>query len=288
MSRSTSTFPPLRLAAALIAGLFFLVACDMEPIAPEAEAALEATAEAQGAALNMANSMALFPTWQQNFQHDIEGWEYQGAGWCGSMERVEARRGGSAGSAISPSVGSAFARIAHSDCSDGWEVIFPDGSGPASSVMPEGESFPDAGYVMDLDIYLDPDWDDGTAFEYSASFRVLDQDSPAHFRYYMHDVAAADGVLTIDGHSVSEAGWYTFRHRFAADDDGMLAVHFEVRKGGQQVFSEELPMVVDFAVGAVPTNSFPVSNVGNAYLWFPSLTAGLELAIDRQMMRLGR
>ena len=290
MRHFNSPLSAARLAAAFTAVLFVLSACDQEPTAPHAGTAPEAAAEAQGAASNMTASNAPFPTWQQNFQHDIAGWEYQGAAWCGSVERVEARRATSASNAVSPSVGRAFARIAHGDCDAPWDEAFDEGSGPASSAMPQGDAFPEAGYVMDLDIYLDPDWDDGTAFGYSASFRVLDQEWPEHFRYYLHDVAVDAGVLTVDGHPIAEAGWHTFRHRFAGDDEGMLAVHFEVLKGGQAVFSQELPAVLEFAEDVVvhPTGSFPVSNVSNAYLWFSYLTPGLELPIDRQIMRPGR
>ena len=291
MRHFNSPLSAARLAAAFTAVLFVLSACDQEPTAPHIEAAPEATAEAQGAASNMTASNAPFPTWQQSFQHDIAGWEYEGAAWCGSVERVEARQAGPASNAVSPSVGRAFAQIAHGLCDAPWDAAFAEGSGPASSAMPQGETFPEAGYVMDLDIYLDPDWDDGTAFGYSASFRVLDQEWPAHFRYYLHNVVADGGVVTVDGHPITQGGWYTFRHRFAGDDDGMLAVHFEVLKGGQAVFSEELPAVLEFAADGVhvhATNSFPVSNVSNAYLWFSYLTPELELPIDRQSMRPGQ
>lgn len=288
MRHLTLSSPPAGLAAGLAVALFVLSGCEQNSTSPHVESSLQT---ANGAASNMMNSNAPFPTWRQDFEHGTAGWEQAGAtGWCGSVEPVEARAGGSAEGAIAPSAGRFYAAVRHGGCEAPWDAFFPAGSGPASSAMPQGETFPAAGYVMDLDIYLDPAWEDGTAFGYSASFRVLDQEWPAHFRYYLHDVVVEAGVLTVDGHLIDQAGWYTFRHRFNSDEQGMLAVHFEVLKKGREVFSQALPMVLEFAdvVHVHDTDDFPVSNVSSAYLWFPYLTPGLELPIDRQMMRPGR
>lgn len=285
MRHFTLSFPLAGLAVGLAVALVVLSACELDSTSPQVGSSLQT---AQGAASNMMNSSAPFPTWRQDFEHGTAGWEQAGAtGWCGSVEPVEARRGGSAEGTVAPSTGRSYAAVRHGGCEAPWDTFFPDGSGPASSAMPQGETFPAAGYVMELDIHLDPAWEDGTAFGYSASFRVLDQDWPAHFRYYLHDVVVDGGVLTVDGHPIDEAGWYTFRHRFESDDQGMLAVQFEVLKKGREVFSEALPVVLEFAdeVHVHDTDDFPVSNVSSAYLWFSYLTPELELPIDRQVMR---
>jgi hypothetical protein len=233
------------------------------------------------------DTQAPFQGWTQTFNHGLAGWvtkEDPGlTGWCGTMSQVD-RRESSNGMAPSPSVGRAYAVVRHDECNDTYSGIFRDGSGPAAAdadVVPHNDHFPTAGFVSELDVYLDPDWPEGTAFGYANSFQVLDEGWP-NFRYFMHDVVRSGSQLTVAGTPVHEAGWYTFSHRFTSAD-GQLHVEFELTKGGQVLHSESIESTL-LTLEAI--SSFPVSNVSNAYVWFVYLTPDLELPVDNQRIRI--
>jgi len=230
----------------------------------------------------------LFEEWSQVFDMGTDGWvtaEDEGAeGWCGEIERIP-----EGSSHIAPSAGEAIAAVRHSACNDFYAESFPDGSGPASASMPHNEVFPEQGFVSEMDIYLDPEWQSDIPFIYSNSFQVLDEEWP-NFRYFMHDVTLSDGELRIDGHIVPEAGWYTFRHRFTQFEGG-LKVDFEVLQGGDVLFTEPVPVAFHFTdeaedgVEVLETTSFEADNVSNAYIWFVAIAVE-ELAIDNQHLHL--
>lgn len=230
----------------------------------------------------------LFEEWSQVFDQGTEGWTTAGIegadGWCGEIERIP-----EVNSDIEPSAGEAIAAVRHSACNDFYSESFPDGSGPASALMTHNEVFPEQGFISEVDIYLDPEWQSDLPFVYSNSFQVLDEEWP-NFRYFMHDVTMEDGELLIDGHIVPEAGWYTFRHRFM-QIEGELNVDFEVLQDGDVLFSEPVPVALHFTeeaedgVEVLETSSFEADNVSNAYIWFVAITVE-ELAIDNQHLHL--
>ncbi len=223
-----------------------------------------------------------FKDWEQGFESGTDGWitnETSGAaGWCGSIEQQGS-------GAVSPSAGEGYAVITHSACNDYWSGHgFPNGSGPYSAGAGYSIAWPESGYVMQLDIYLDPSWSAdfaGSVFTYSVNIRLLDKEYPNNFRYFLVPVKVKEGKLLVAGHEVSEAGWYTFRHTFSSAG-GKLAIDFEIVRGGQTLFSE--PVTETSFTGAA-TSSFAVSNVSNGYVWFVSIADGLGLAIDEHSVR---
>lgn len=276
------------LSLVLVAGLA-AVACDQAPTSTEASTEADAAAEVPGpltaatSSSAMTNSEAPFQAWQQGFQHDTDGWVSQEDpgpfGWCGTIQRVDRRTGD-----LAPSAGSGYAIVEHGACNDFYQPFFPDGSAPASA-DPDlfSTTFPTGGYVNQVDIYLDPGWEDGTGFGYAVSFQVLDEDFP-NFRYFFLPVSKSGGTLSVAGHEVGEAGWYTFRHRFT-EEEGALSVAFELARNGQTLFTRETGETL---LTGETASDFDASNTSNGYIWFVSISDGLGLAIDENRVRRGR
>lgn len=293
--------PAARHASLLVAGLLFLnsTACSDSPASPEASTSVASAT----------NSNAPFKTWHQGFNHGTEGWfgeETAGSlGWCGEIAQVDRRDGD-----VEPSAGAGYATVAQSTCNDFWDGIFspifgatlvngPWGPGPDFALL--SNVWPSGGFVMELDIYLDPSWTagildpgtvnpftpPGTVFTYLASLRELGSPDNAFgtFHYFGVPVLPDNGKLSIFGHEVTAAGWYTFRHVFS-DDGGGLAVDFELaeRRGGT-LFA--VPITTRFFSGE-PTSDLTPTDVGSGYVWFAGIASGLELPIDEHRVRRGR
>jgi hypothetical protein len=284
-----------------------LASCERAPTGADRFDALQPPGP-QTSAASALNSAAPFKNWHQGFNHGTTAW-YGGdtpgpLGWCGQITQVE-KGGGS----LQPSAGQAYATVEQGVCNDFWDGIFsapgatlvngPWAPGPDfglfSSVWPTG------GFVMELDIYLDPSWTvgalepgtvnffapPGAVFTYAASLRELGSPADAFgtFYYFAVPVMPNDGKLTVLGHDVTEAGWYTFRHVFS-DDGGELAVDFELaERSGGTLFTE--PITTEFFSGAPTSNLIP-TDLGSGYIWFASIAPGLELPIDEHRLRRGR
>lgn len=276
------------LSLVLVSGLV-AVACDQTPTSTEAPPEADASGEVTGpltaatSSSTMTNSEAPFQAWQQGFERDTDGWvtkEDPGPfGWCGTIQRADRGTGD-----LSPSAGSGYAIVEHDVCNDFYQPFFPDGSAPASA-DPDlfSTAFPTGGYVNQVDVYLDPGWEDGTGFGYAVSFQVLDENFP-NFRYFFLPVSKAEGTLSVAGHEVGEAGWYTFRHRFT-EVDGDLSVAFELARHGETLFRQETGPTL--LTGELASD-FDASNTSNGYIWFVSISDGLGLAIDQNQVRRGR
>lgn len=218
-------------------------------------------------------------SWEESFESPATGWitdETPGPeGWCGDI-RVE--DGGGPGA----SGGSGFALVAHGACNDFWtENGFAAGSGPYAPFGTYSDTWPEGGFVTELDIYLDPAWSaapDGTVFTYAVSAILLDQGYPAGLRYFMVPVTRSDGALRVGGHPVASTGWYTFRHRFT-DDNGALSVGFELLRDGTVAFEQAN---VATGLSEERTSSFASVNVGTGYAWLAAIREGLLLPIDDQ------
>jgi hypothetical protein len=223
--------------------------------------------------------------WQQGFEENTDGWitdeTPEAEGWCGDIERFE-----SGGGPVEPSVGNAYAVVTHGACNDYWtENGFPEGSGPYAPFGEYSESWPSDGFTTELDIYLDPGWEAGTSFTYAISVRLLDVTPlPDSFRYLTLPVTKEEGELLVGGNVVSEAGWYTFRHRFM-DDGGQLAGEFQLVRGDETLFTQELT-TTGFSEEEI--SSYETSNVGTGYVWFVSLSEGLNLPIDEARFTPGQ
>lgn len=265
---------------ALALSVVLAAACEKSPVEPLRQEAL--LPEASAVAMTHAN--AKFQSWHQGFNHGTAGWidsDPSGpAGWCGTIDDADRRDGN-----LVPSAGRGYALVTHGACNAYWaEHGFPNGSGPYSPGAGYSTVFPDGGFVMELDIYLDPAWTAAEPFTYSVSMSLLDQEYPDNFRYFMVPLTIEGGTLSVAGHPVREAGWYTFRHRFS-EEAGKLAVDFELARHGRALFT--VP-VTETAFSAEPTASFDASNVGNGYVWFVAIAPGLRLAIDEHQVRQGR
>lgn len=274
-----------------------LIGCEQTPTTPDASTAA-----------SMTNSNAPFQTWHQGFNHDTEGWyggETEGVlGWCGEIEHVDRRE-----SDLEPSAGRGYATVAQGECNEHWDEVFsppgatlvngPYAPGPDFALF--SETWPTSGLATELDIYLDPTWTanplepgtvnffapSGTVFTYLASLRLLDSpaDENATFMYFGVAVFPDNGALSILDHSVTEAGWYTFRHVFR-DEGGELAVDFQlVQRNGGILFTE--PLETEFFSGE-PTSSFVSTDLGSGYLFFPAISPGIQLPIDEHRVRQGR
>jgi len=204
-----------------------------------------------------------------------------------------------------PSAGRGYATVELGPCNAFWTGMF----GPAHVNGPWApgldfalfsESFPRSGFVMELDVYLDPDWtanslEPGTLnffappdaiFTLAASVRELASAPPTPvFHYFAVPVMPDDCALSILGRSVTEEGWYTFRYVFR-DEGGRLAVDFELReRRGGKMFTQ--PLGTRFLSG-LPTSDLATADIGSGYLWFAGLTPDLELPIDEHRIRPGR
>jgi hypothetical protein len=219
--------------------------------------------------------------WHQGFEQNLEGWmtdETPGeTGWCGDIERFE--RGGGP---VLPSAGTGYAVVEHGACNEFYTEIFPEGSGPYAPFGDYSGSWPAGGYVTELDIYLDPEWEVGTGFTYAVSFQLLDVEAFADsLRYLAVPVTKEGEALLVAGNAVREAGWYTFRHVFV-DDDGNLSVAFQLSSGEQTLFTEHLTTTM---LSEEDVSSFEPTNTGTGYAWFVSISDGLRLPIDEQRIR---
>jgi len=267
------------LAPLAIAALFLTIGCSEDSLAsPELKGI-----RPEASSVSMANSQADFPTWVQSFNHGTGNWIDAGTpgpgGWCGEIEAVSGRDGDRM-----PSAGNGYALVTHAPCNDYWNTHgFPDGSGPYSPGAGYSTTFPESGFVTEIDIYLDPTWAPGNPFTYSASFTLLDQAYPDNFRYLLVPVISDGHALTVDGEDVVDAGWYTFRHTFK-DEDGKLAVRFELLQHGRKLFSKA---VTRTSFSAEDLASFDAASIGTGYLWFVNIAPELELAIDEHRVRRG-
>ena len=297
--------------AAAVALAAVTSACDEVPTATvepsQPQAAEIVVGPHASSTAGLVNSNAPFRNWHQGFDHGTEGWygkDQPGElGWCGTIERVDRR-----GSGVQPSAGRAYAVVAQDLCNELWGDAFTDpelgtplglpwSPGPGFAAI--GRPMPASGYTVELDIYLDPDsyvavpppagtyvqefptWS-GAVIGYSVSFMTLDDGA---FHYLWAPVMEGDGSLVVNGHEVTDAGWYTFRFVFG-DDGGDLTVTFELAdRRGRTLMSE----IVDetFFVGDDPSG-YAASNVATGYAWFTSVSTGLELPIDEYRVRPGR
>lgn len=219
------------------------------------------------------------PAWQQSFERNTDGWIVDNiagpAGWCGEITRYERGSG-----SVAPAKGHGYAVVAHGPCNEYWANNgFADGSGPYSPMGGFSESWPQSGFVTEIDIYLDPD--QNTSFTYANSIRHLD---PVEYRYFTVPVEKDGNTLLVDGHEVDQEGWYTFRFEFT-EQDGHVAVDFELTDNGRILFSE--PVTTTYYSGESVWD-LAVADYGTGYTWFVEIADGLELPIDHSKYRPGK
>jgi len=185
-----------------------------------------------------------------------------------------------------------------------WETGFGEAftSAPATTLEPGllSTKFPESGYVQQLDIYLDPEYDTGNeGFTFLDVLGINDENVvfsfantvgnqtqvilDAEFTYFTTLVLKEGGNLIIGDFQVAEAGWYTFRHVFGSED-GSLTIDFELLQNGQLLYTES----IDTSLFGVSTSSLETGDLGSAYLWFPTIADGVDLPIDQHRLRPGK
>lgn len=269
---------------------------------------LGALALAMGNAFASGSGEDGFPSWNQSFERNVDGWigadVAGGGGWCGTVEHRSAAEG-----PIEPASGDGYAVAIGGPCNDFYqEQDFPP-NGPYSYGEAYSTSFPNGGFAMELDAYLDPEQD--LEFTYWMSFSNLDQrDEPGpprdddpegdfgnwagSLRYQAVPVHAGgdaivvgDEELTGAEHRIEEAGWFTFRHVFTEAGDGSVNVDFELLRDGEVVFSAtpDTAYTPEGAEGPTfPLSEIQAENVGTGYVWL-GLPGGAELPIDQHRVR---
>jgi len=283
-----------------LAVLFVFAACSENPSTSYEGENINLGANAENS--SMVNSNAEFQVFHQVFNHNTHPWatnmDEGPTGWCGSIEHKDRRSG-----EISPAIGSGYATVEHGTCNDFWAVAFPGlTSGPATTLEPGlfSTKFPESGYVQQLDIYLDPEYntgnegftfldfigigDENVVFSFANTVGNQNQNIlEAEFEYFTTLVLKGDGYLIIGDFQVDEAGWYTFRHVFGSED-GSLTVDFELLQNRQLLYTES----IDSSLFDIPTSSLNTDDLGSAYLWFPTIADGVELPIDQHRLRRGK
>ena len=265
---------------------------------------------ATGVTAALAESGAPFRNWHQGFQENTAGW-YDAStpgplGWCGDISRVTRDN---AADGPGPSAGSAYATVSFGLCNDFWGSLgvigAPYAPGPDLSIA--FNELPIAGYVTELDVYLDPDWSGNyqgnfefagvpasTLIQYVATifergYAPGDIHTGPHF---LVDVEAVPGqaALTVGGYTVTDPAWYTFRFRFS-DSNGDVRVDFELldRTGGVLTTIGNIAPTNLLGPFRTPfTDPIETANFTTGWIWFFDVALGLALPIDEHMQRPGR
>lgn len=257
--------------------------------------------------------------WQQGFESGVDGWYdawTDGAlGWCGSIVSVdaEARPAGPAASE-----GRRYAEVLGGTCNGYWSALGIPGGGPYApgpDAALYSEDWPDGGYVSELDVYLDPAWSgaalgtlglvlDPTPYpqavlQLAATVmpRGYELGSPHPAPHWFASVEAVpdEAALTVLGHRIDEAGWYTFRFLFS-EGEGAVEAAFELQDeaGSVRVRVDPLPAEALAGPARVPFGeALPLDAYGPGHLWFfdapldPTTFAPVPVAIDEHRV-MGR
>lgn len=305
--RSRTWFRPIAYVLLIVA----VATCQESPVAPGGPGSADATGVvSESSDAGSGSVAAAFPHWNQNFNFGTDGWygsetTEPALAWCGNVTWY-----GDGGGPVLPSRSRGYATVAEEPCSPTTLGTFPDLAGSPWAPGPDLANFssfwPQSGFAMQLDVYLDPTWtgsapicmyplefplaepcnyfalDETAVFTLAASLRELSSD-PEHgvFHYFAVPVYGNGSELSIFGSEITREGWYTFEWSFQDEGDG-LAVDFELseRRGGL-VLSQSLNRFYS----PEPTSALNPADLGSGYLWFVSITPGLELPIDEHRMR---
>jgi len=210
----------------------------------------------------------------QGFETDIVGWiDEKEAGWedYGIITRT---------ASVNSSEG------------DYHSVFEGKVSGPFTRFDGYTDSWPGT-WVAELDVYLDPVWTDGEAFDYSVAANGT---NGAHLQDFIFNVvkdisnsalyvAASNNsytpprqdLETINHYEITAAGWFTLQHVFY-DNGGVLSVDMNLLDDGGNVLWTE--------TRTDPTNLIPSVVGGNRYGWFPFINVAGGIMIDEtQLLR---
>lgn len=264
--------------------IFVLGSCQKEEVNQDKNFATDAKAKIQQKKSGAAET-AEFPTFHQGFNADTHPWADNSMtgfwGWCGTVDLQNKKD-----SDLKPSAGVGYATVMFGSCNDYWTAEFGEASGPATfDAALWSQSWPESGFIHELDIYLDADQydlDNGLAFAYANSLYYSALAYP--FIYFGLNVEKVDGTLEVNSFPVPEEGWYTFREVFGQDGNGNLTVDFELLDDGKLLNS--FPM--ETTLGGNAASSYDAEALGSGYIWFPFIADGVELAIDEYRLRPGK
>ena len=303
MNGITKRFPKLSRGALLAAAAVGAVAL-----------ATGNTAQAgERAPVPMTHSKAGFVTWHQGFEHNAEGWYDAGTegplGWCGAIEPVKSR-GRDGGAALAPSAGTGYATVEMGLCNEFWAglgVLFGAPYGPGPDLALYSDAWPAAGYVTELDIWLDPAWSSDDVYQGNFGFAGSSPDSIIQYAatifptdwvpgaahtgpHYFVEVMKDGSALKVADHRIETAGWYTFRFVFS-DVAGNAWVDFELadRNGGTLAVIENVAPVELWGPAKIAfMGELPTADYGSGHAWFFDIALGLQLPIDEHRVRRGR
>lgn len=204
--------------------------------------------------------------WDQDFTDDAGGWDDTDDGWYGTVTH---------------------------NLGDGTATFEGDGvSGPFSFFDGARDTF-GAGWIAEIDAYLDPAWADGEGFDYSVASYGTDG---VHQRDFIFHVAkdsdtgdllvggsnntnfnVREDLETINHHVVTEAGWYTLQH-VARDDAGILTVDMNLLDADGTVLWTETRSDED--------DTIPAEVGGNGYAWFTVIDVDGGVEADNHELHL--
>jgi hypothetical protein len=96
--------------------------------------------------------------------------------------------------------------------------------------------------------------------------------------------------LSVAGHTVTEAGWYTFRFQFGDSDDN-VSVNFQLIDSSGSVLGSIENISPTNLLGPFRTPfTDPITSAGysTGWVWFFDIAYGLTLPIDQHRQRPGK
>lgn len=205
-----------------------------------------------------------------------QGFEITTAGWTGvggsSVERVASGTNG-----ITSSEG-AYHGLLKVGNIETEGVYLGETLGPRTDWGGFGATFPEDGYVTQIDVYLDPALADGNdrLFNFSSS---INDPSGAHRRDFVFNVVAIPGAVgseiwlvdagtivktnsedALEGEVIGTAGWYTLRQSFMNNGAGVLKVVMDLLNSDG--------LLLRSWVVSNPTDIIGATVGGSGYGWF--------------------
>jgi parallel beta-helix repeat protein len=221
-------------------------------------------------------AMAPMPmlVWDQGFETNADGWSDSTSAWYGTVTRVSSGTSG-----LTSSSGAYHA------------ILEGDADGGPFSHFDMYRSVWVGAWTAEIDVYLDPDWTNGTGFDYSVAATGSDGN---HQRDYIFHVtkdtstgklfvagsnntnfAPREDLENINHYEVASAGWYTFQHVFR-DQGSALAVDLNLLDAnGNVLFTETRFNAADL---------IPEEVGGNRYGWFTFINVNGGIAVDEHQL----
>lgn len=278
----------------------FLTSCEKENLSEQSDEISNVNAKVKAAdeeeeEEEATGNNAIFPHSYQGFNHEIAPWgdmeSPQGNEWCGEIQLKSKKD-----SELNPSAGQGYATVKFGQCASPWNAVpdFVAGSGPAT--LDESlfsQTWPESGFVHQLDIYLDPStFDEGPAFVLFFSIYYYYDENVYPHDYFGINVDKAGEKLIVNGeYEVQDAGWFTFKQVYDKNDEGKLMASFELLRNHKNVYSTDLAKTVS----DTPTSDFDIDEIyaegnilGSGYMWFPYIASGVELPIDEYRLHAGK